>query len=61
MSDIGIKYLILYVFLIENWFRFESEVNYIMNFLVNFFKIFLLELIEKNVKIEIIGFYEGLL
>ena len=31
-----------------------------MNLPVNFLKTFLPELIEKNVKIETIGFYEGL-
>lgn len=59
-SDIGIKYLTLYAFSTENWSRPESEVNYIMNLPVNFLKTFLPELIEKNVKIETIGFYEGL-
>lgn len=32
-----------------------------MNLFVNFLKIFLLELIEKNVKVEIIGFIDKLL
>ena len=59
-SDLGIKYLTLYAFSTENWSRPESEVNYIMNLPVNFLKTFLPELIEKNVKIETIGFYEGL-
>ena len=39
--------------------RPESEVNYIMSLPVNF-KTFLPELIEKNVKVETIGFMEGL-
>ena len=55
-SDLGIKYLTLYAFSTENWSRPESEVNYIMNLPVNFLKTFLPELIEKNVKIETIGF-----
>ena len=59
-SNIGIKYLTLYAFSTENWSRPESEVNYIMNLPVNFIKTFLPELIEKNVKVETIGFYEGL-
>ena len=59
-SDLSIKYLTLYAFSTENWSRPESEVNYIMNLPVNFLKTFLPELIEKNVKIETIGFYDGL-
>lgn len=59
-SDIGIKYLTLYAFSTENWSRPESEVNYIMNLPVNFLKTFLPELIEKNVKVETIGFQKGL-
>mgnify|MGYP001941725462 FL=1 len=59
-SNIGIKYLTLYAFSTENWSRPESEVNYIMNLPVNFLKTFLPELIEKNVKVETIGFGEGL-
>ncbi|MGX0910051.1 isoprenyl transferase [Staphylococcus caprae] len=59
-SNIGIKYLTLYAFSTENWSRPESEVNYIMNLPVNFLKTFLPELIKKNVKVETIGFNNGL-
>ena len=58
-SHLGIKYLTLYAFSTENWSRPESEVNYIMNLPVNFLKTFLQELIEKNVKIETIGFLDA--
>ena len=58
-SHLGIKYLTLYAFSTENWSRPESEVNYIMNLPVNFLKTFLPELIEKNVKIETIGFLDA--
>ena len=58
-SHLGIKYLTLYAFSTENWARPESEVNYIMNLPVNFLKTFLPELIEKNVKIETIGFLDA--
>ncbi|MDU3145736.1 isoprenyl transferase [Staphylococcus sp.] len=58
-SHLGIKYLTLYAFSTENWSRPESEVNYIMNLPVNFLKTFLPELIEKNVKIETIGFFDA--
>ncbi|EFU85103.1 di-trans,poly-cis-decaprenylcistransferase [Staphylococcus lugdunensis] len=59
-NNLGIKYLTLYAFSTENWSRPESEVNYIMSLPVNFLKTFLPELIEKNVKVETIGFMEGL-
>ena len=59
-SDLGIKYLTLYAFSTENWSRPKSEVNYIMSLPVNFLKTFLPELIEKNVKVETIGFMEHL-
>jgi len=58
-SHLGIKFLTLYAFSTENWSRPESEVNYIMNLPVNFLKTFLPELIEKNVKIETIGFLDA--
>ena len=58
-SYLGVKYLTLYAFSTENWSRPESEVNYIMNLPVNFLKTFLPELVEKNVKIETIGFLDA--
>lgn len=59
-SDLGVKYLTLYAFSTENWSRPENEVNYIMNLPVSFMKTFLPELIEKNVKVETIGFVNKL-
>ncbi|AYU55074.1 isoprenyl transferase [Staphylococcus debuckii] len=59
-NDIGVKYLTLYAFSTENWSRPEQEVNYIMNLPVNFLKTFLPELIERNVKVETIGFTDDL-
>ena len=59
-SDLGVEYLTLYAFSTENWTRPDNEVNYIMNLPVNFLSTFLPELIEKNVKIETIGFVEHL-
>lgn len=59
-NDIGVKYLTLYAFSTENWSRPEQEVNYIMNLPVNFLKTFLPELIEKDVKVETIGFTDDL-
>lgn len=59
-NDLNVKYLTLYAFSTENWSRPEEEVNYIMGLPVNFLNTFLPELIEKNVKVETIGFTEQL-
>ncbi|MGJ5712102.1 isoprenyl transferase [Staphylococcus auricularis] len=59
-GKLGIKYLTLYAFSTENWSRPQDEINYIMNLPVNFLNTFLPELIENNIKVETIGFMEGL-
>ncbi|ARJ51703.1 isoprenyl transferase [Staphylococcus lutrae] len=59
-SELGVKYLTLYAFSTENWSRPDDEVNYIMGLPVNFLNSFLPELIEKNVKVETIGFINDL-
>ncbi|QLK85874.1 isoprenyl transferase [Staphylococcus sp. 17KM0847] len=59
-SDLNVKYLTLYAFSTENWSRPQEEVNYIMGLPVNFLNTFLPELIEKNVKVETIGFIDEL-
>ncbi|UXR77516.1 MULTISPECIES: isoprenyl transferase [unclassified Staphylococcus] len=59
-STLGVKYLTLYAFSTENWSRPQEEINYIMGLPVNFLNTFLPELIEKNVKVETIGFVDEL-
>lgn len=59
-SDIGIKYLTLYAFSTENWSRPSSEVSYLMKLPGDFLGTFLPELIEKNVRVTIIGNLEDL-
>ncbi|QYA43433.1 isoprenyl transferase [Macrococcoides bohemicum] len=59
-SDIGVKYLTLYAFSTENWSRPKDEVNYLMKLPGDFLSTFLPELIEKNVKVETIGFIDQL-
>ncbi|UXR72465.1 isoprenyl transferase [Staphylococcus sp. IVB6240] len=59
-SDLDVKYLTLYAFSTENWSRPQEEINYIMGLPVNFLNTFLPELIEKNVKVETIGFMDEL-
>lgn len=59
-SDLGIKVLTLYAFSTENWKRPENEVNYLMGLPVTFFNDFVPELIEKNIKVEVIGYIDQL-
>lgn len=59
-SELNVKYLTLYAFSTENWSRPNEEVNYIMGLPVNFLNSFLPELIEKNVRVETIGFPDQL-
>lgn len=54
-SQLGIKYLTLYAFSIENWKRPVSEVSGLMNLLSHFLKKETDELHENNVKINTIG------
>lgn len=54
-SNIGIKYLTLYAFSIENWKRPEEEVNGLMKLLDTFMKQEIDELHRNNVRINLIG------
>ena len=59
-NDLGIKALTLYAFSTENWKRPKQEVDYLMKLPEEFLDIYLPELMEKNVKITMIGKREGL-
>lgn len=54
-NKLGIKCLTLYAFSTENWKRPEKEVNYLMSLPKVFFKSYLKELMENNIKVEMIG------
>lgn len=54
-SNIGIKYLTLYAFSIENWNRPDDEVNGLMKLLDTFMRSEIDELHKNNVKIHLIG------
>ena len=54
-NDLGIKCLTLYAFSTENWKRPATEVNYLMSLPKLFFSAYIKELMEKNIKIEMIG------
>lgn len=57
---LGVKYLSIYVFSTENWKRPKSEVSRIMELLNIFIENNLEELMERNVKINIMGDIKGL-
>lgn len=54
-SDIGIEALTLYAFSTENWSRPRSEVEALMQLILDFFQSEIDELDEKNVRITILG------
>lgn len=54
-SDLGIRALTLYAFSTENWARPQSEVDALMQLILDFFQSEIDELDEKNVRITILG------
>jgi len=58
--NIGLQYLSLYVFSSENWQRPRKEVNALMKLLVEMMKKELPNLLEKNVKVLVMGDIEQL-
>lgn len=59
-SNLGVKVLTLYAFSTENWRRPTDEVNYLMQLPINFFNTFIPELMEQNVKVNVMGFLDQL-
>lgn len=59
-SRLGVKVLTLYAFSTENWKRPDDEVNYLMQLPVDFFDEFVPELIQENVKVNVMGYTEYL-
>ncbi len=54
-AEIGVKYLTLYTFSTENWFRPQDEVSTLMRLLVNSLKNRCKELMDNNVRLMTIG------
>src|SRR5271169_5194568 len=54
-GEIGIKYLTLYAFSVENWNRPKDEVDTLMKYLAHYLKSELPELNRSNVQLECIG------
>ncbi|WP_046175026.1 isoprenyl transferase [Domibacillus indicus] len=59
-SQLGVKVLTLYAFSTENWKRPKLEVDFLMKLPEEFLSTFLPELIEENVRVEMIGDIEQL-
>ena len=54
-GEIGIKYLTLYAFSVENWNRPKEEVDTLMKYLARYLKSEVAELHRNNVHLEVIG------
>ena len=54
-GEVGIKYLTLYAFSVENWNRPKDEVDKLMKYLVHYLKTETPELNKNNVRLEVIG------
>lgn len=59
-SEIGVKYLTVFAFSTENWKRPKSEVDALLNLLVEFLRNAEKELDGSNVSIKVIGDVKGL-
>jgi undecaprenyl diphosphate synthase len=59
-SKLGIEVLTLYAFSTENWKRPKSEVEYLMKLPGEFLGTFLPELIEENVRVNMMGYKDKL-
>jgi len=54
-GEVGVKYLTLYAFSVENWNRPKDEVDTLMKYLARFLKNEIGELTKNNVRLEVIG------
>src|SRR5262249_32503155 len=54
-GEVGIKYLTLYAFSVENWNRPKEEVDTLMKYLARYLKNEINELNRNNVRLEVIG------
>ncbi|MSU27620.1 MAG: isoprenyl transferase [Pedosphaera sp.] len=54
-GELGVKYLTLYAFSVENWNRPKDEVDTLMKYLARFLKNEIGELIKNNVRLEAVG------
>src|ERR1043165_7305407 len=54
-GEIGIRYLTLYAFSVENWNRPKDEVDTLMKYLARYLKGEVTELNKYNVRLEVVG------
>jgi len=54
-GEVGVKYLTLYAFSVENWNRPKDEVDALMKYLVHYLKTETKDLNKNNVRLEVIG------
>src|SRR5215203_1648818 len=54
-GELGVKYLTLYAFSVENWNRPKDEVDTLMKYLARYLKNEIGELNRNNVRLEVIG------
>ncbi|ARK25799.1 isoprenyl transferase [Sporosarcina sp. P37] len=59
-NDMGVKALTLYAFSTENWKRPKIEIDFLMNLPGQFLTTYLPELMEKDIKVEMIGNIDAL-
>ncbi|KON89056.1 UDP pyrophosphate synthase [Sporosarcina globispora] len=59
-NEIGVKTLTLYAFSTENWKRPKMEVDFLMKLPEEFLGTFLPELVEENVQVRMIGYFDHL-
>lgn len=59
-NELGVKALTVYAFSTENWKRPKMEVDFLMKLPEEFLGTFLPELIEENVRVEMIGYMDEL-
>jgi len=59
-QELGVKYLTLYAFSVENWFRPATEINALMNILEEYLGSQLVEMLENGVRLKVIGDIESL-
>lgn len=59
-NELGVNTLTLYAFSTENWKRPKMEVDYLMKLPEEFLGSFLPELIEENVRVEMMGYRDSL-
>src|SRR5688572_19500242 len=54
-GELGVKYLTLYAFSVENWNRPKDEVDTLMKYLARYLKSEVAELSKNNIRLEVIG------